>query len=74
MNFPERIELTLTYKHDQDDNEIFPEKVNAIKVGEFYKIIQVPAFAPNIAFGDIVKVEFDDGEFHFDELIEESRV
>ena len=24
MNFPERIELTLTYKHDQGDNVPFP--------------------------------------------------
>lgn len=35
-------------------------------------MVHVPAFAPNIAYGDIVKVEFEDGEFHFDELIEES--
>lgn len=72
MNFPDKIELVLTYKHDPEDTEIFTEKVEAEKVGEYYKIVHVPAFAPNIAYGDIVKVEFDEGEFHFDELIEES--
>ena len=72
MNYPDRIELVLTYKHDSEDSEIFTEKVDAVKVGDYYKLAHVPAFAPNIAYGDIVKVEFDDGEFHFDELIEES--
>ena len=72
MNFPDKIELVLTYKHDPEDTEIFTEKVEAEKVGEYYRLINVPAFAPNIAYGDIVKVEFDEGEFHFDELMEES--
>jgi len=54
------------------DTEIFTEKVNAEKVGEYYKLVHVPAFASNIAYGDLAKIEFDDGEFHFDELIEES--
>src|SRR3954452_10401881 len=72
MNYPDRIKLVLTYKHDPEDTEIFTEKVDAVKMGEYYKLVHVPAFAPNIAYGDIVKVEFDDGEFHFDELIEES--
>lgn len=72
MNYPDKIELVLTYKYDPDDTEIFTEKVDAEKVGEYYRLVHVPAFAPNIAYGDIVKVEFDEGEFHFDELIEES--
>ena len=72
MNYPDKIELVLTYKHDPDDTEIFTEKVNAEKVGKYYRLMHVPAFAPNIAHGDIVKVEYDQGEFHFDELIEES--
>jgi len=72
MNYPNKIELILTYKHEPDDVEIFTEKVDAEKVGEYYRLVHVPAFAPNIAYGDIVRVEYDDGEFHFDELIEES--
>ena len=59
-------------KHDPKDTEIFTERVDALKMGDYYKLVHVPAFAPNIAYGDIVKVEYDDGEFHFDELIEES--
>ena len=72
MNYPDKIELVLTYKVDPDDTEIFTEKVDAEKVGEYYRILHVPAFARNIAYGDIVKVEFDEEEYHFDELIEES--
>lgn len=72
MDYPDKIELVLTYKHDPEDTEIFTEKVDAVKIGEHYRLVHVPAFAPNIAYGDIVKVEFDDGEFHYDELIEES--
>lgn len=72
MNYPNKIELILTYRHNLEDTEIFTEKVDAVKTGDYYKLIHVPAFAHNIAYGDIVEVEFDDGEFHFDNLIEES--
>ncbi len=72
MNYPDKIELVLTYKHHPNDTEIFTEKVDAVKAGEYYKLVHTPAFAPNIAYGDIVKVEYDGGEFHFDELIEAS--
>ena len=72
MNYPDRIELVLTYKHDPDDVEIFTERVGAEKCGENYILIHVPAFARNIAYGDIVKVEYEDGDFHFDQLIKES--
>ena len=72
MTYPDRIELILTYKHDGGDSEIFTERVNAMKIGENYMLVHVPAFAHNLAYGDIVKVEYDDNEFHFDGLIEES--
>jgi hypothetical protein len=72
MIYPDRIELILTYKHNPEDTEIFTEKVDAVRVGEYYKLVHMPAFTPNIAYGDIVKVEFGEGEFYFDELIEES--
>lgn len=72
MDYPGRIQLILTYRHDAEDTEIFTEKVDAIKAGDYYKLVHGPAFAPNIAYGDIVKVEFDEGEFYFDELVEES--
>lgn len=72
MNYPDRIELVLTYKHDPEETEIFTEKVDAVRSGAYYKLVDVPAFAPNIAYGDIVRVEYEGGEFHFDEVIEES--
>jgi hypothetical protein len=72
MIFPEEIEIVLTYRHEEEDENIFTENVGAVKDGEFYRLIHIPAFAVNLAIGDLVKVEFDDGEYHFDELIEES--
>lgn len=72
MNCPDKIQLILAYKHAPEDAEIFTEKVDAVKVGEYYKLLHAPAFAPNIAYGDIVQVDFEDGEYYFDELIEES--
>jgi len=72
MNYPNKIELVLTYKHEPEDSEIITERVDAERNGDYYRLVHVPAFAKNIAYGDIVKVEYDDGEFHFDELIEES--
>jgi len=72
MNTPDKIELVLVFRHEPEDEEIFSERVDAVKAGDYYKLVHVPAFAPNIAYGDIVKVEYDDGEYYFDELIEES--
>lgn len=37
MNYPDKIELILTYKHDPEDTEIFTEKVDAVKMGDYYK-------------------------------------
>lgn len=48
------------------------ESMWAEKTGNYYKILNVAFFAPNIAFGDIINVEDDDGVLYFDELIEES--
>lgn len=74
MTYPDEIKLTLVYKHDDEDgdDEIFTEKVAAEKFGDYYKLVHVPAFACNIAYGDIVAVEYEEGEFYFNELIEES--
>ena len=72
MTYPDKIEIILTYKHDTGDSEIFTERVAAIKIKEHYKLVHVPAFAHNLAYGDIVQIEYDDNEFHFDGLIEES--
>lgn len=54
------------------NEQIQTESVWAEKIGENYKIENIPFFAPNIAYGDLVKVEDDNGELYFDELIEPS--
>lgn len=41
MNYPEKIQLVLTYQHDLEDEEIFTEKVDAIKAGDYFKIVHV---------------------------------
>jgi hypothetical protein len=72
------IELSLVYKIDPADEELFIEKVNAIKIdngdgiSNLYQVVSIPAFAKNIAYGDIVKVELENGEYHFEELVKES--
>lgn len=61
--------IFLVYK---DGNEYKVESVWATKVGEFYRIDNIPFFAKNIASGDIVSVENDEGQLYFDELIQAS--
>ena len=65
----ELIEISLVYKIDE---EYFIEKVNAKKVGEYYQIKSIPAFAKNLAFDDLVEAENDKGSLYFEKLIKES--
>ncbi|MBO9202787.1 MULTISPECIES: DUF4265 domain-containing protein [Niastella] len=60
------------FVYSNDEGNIETESMWAEKVGDYYKILNTAFFAPNIAYGDIVKVEDDDGVLYFDELIEES--
>jgi len=69
IEYPDNIELVLVY---QIDKEYYTEKVNAKKIDIFYQILSVPSFAKNLAYGDIVKVELDEDEYHFEELVKES--
>lgn len=55
-----------------DNEEYKVESVWTKKVGENYQIENIPFFANNIALGDIVSVEDDEGELYFEELIEAS--
>ncbi|SFW87386.1 DUF4265 domain-containing protein [Chitinophaga sancti] len=64
------VKIKLVYK-DFDGN-IKIESVWAEKVGDYYKILNVPFFAGNIAYGDIVSIDEEEGEMYFDELIEPS--
>lgn len=36
----------------------------------FYQVENIPLFAPNIAYGDLISATEEDGELHFDGLIE----
>lgn len=37
-----------------------------------YQLKNIPFFAPNLAFNDIISVEDDDGDFYFEDLIKAS--
>ncbi|SPP99998.1 conserved hypothetical protein [Candidatus Sulfobium mesophilum] len=62
--------ILLTYLDSEGNCRM--ESVWATSVGAYYKIDNIPFFAPNIALGDLVSVEEDEGELHFDRLIEPS--
>ncbi len=48
------------------------ESVWASKEKEYYRIKNIPFFAPNISYDDLISVEDDENELFFDELIEQS--
>lgn len=64
------VKVRLVYK--DFDGELKIESVWAEKTGNYYKIVNVPFFANNIAYGDIVSVEEEDGQLYFNELIKPS--
>ncbi len=55
-----------------DNDEYKIESVWATKIGDYYRIDNIPFFAKNIAPGDIIAVEEDEGQFYFDSLVEAS--
>lgn len=54
------------------ENNVAVESLWATKEGEFYRIKNIPFFAPNLSYDDLVKVELDDNELYFDELVQAS--
>jgi hypothetical protein len=62
--------VLLTYKDEEGNYQI--ESLWATKEGGYYRMDNIPFLAPNIALNDLVSVEEDDGELHFDKLIEAS--
>jgi glutamate mutase epsilon subunit len=70
VNTGKEVKVNLVYKDFEGNIQI--ERVWAEKNGENYRIVNVPFFASNIAYGDIVSVEDDNGMLYFDELIEPS--
>lgn len=71
-NNSNRVEVKINLVYKDFDGNIQTESVWAEKTGENYKIVNIPFFASNIAYGDIVGVEEDDGLLYFDELISPS--
>jgi hypothetical protein len=51
------------------EGNIAVESTWALKEGEYYRIKNIPFFAPNIAFNDLIKAEHDGEEIFFEELI-----
>ena len=48
------------------DGETAIESVWATPEGNYYRIKNVPFFAPNIAYNDLVSVEEDSGDLYFE--------
>lgn len=65
-------EVKVKFVYYDIENDLETESVWAIKVGDNYQIKNIPFFAPNIAYDDIINVEDDDGELFFDEIVKES--
>jgi hypothetical protein len=42
------------------------------KTGDYYQLKAIPAFANNVAYNDIISVEYEAGYLFFDELIQQS--
>lgn len=62
--------VKITYKNN--NQELSEEIVWVKKVKNLYRIDNIPFFAPNVALNDLIRVEIEDGEKYFDELIEPS--
>jgi hypothetical protein len=51
------------------EGDIATEGVWADKEGDYYRLKNVPFFAPNLAYNDLISVENDEGELFFESLI-----
>lgn len=68
----EKIQDKIKFAYYDLEEKLALESVWASKEGDFYRIENIPFFAPNIAYGDLVKVEEDEGKLFFDDIVEES--
>jgi hypothetical protein len=62
--------VLLTYKTEDGNFQV--ESVWATKNDTYYQIDNIPFFAENIAYGDLVSVEEDNGAMYFEDLIQAS--
>lgn len=63
-------EVYLAY--EDYDGVIKEESVRVIKEGENYRVDSIPLFSSNLAVGDLVDVECEDGKLYFFDLIKAS--
>lgn len=54
------------------DEELATESVWAEKENNYYRIKNIPFFAPNISYDDLISVEEDEEELFFEDIIETS--
>lgn len=66
----EDCKISLVY-YDLEEN-IAIETVFASKEGKYYRVKNIPFFASNIAYNDLVEIDEEDGILYFESLIEPS--
>lgn len=54
------------------NKELATESVWAEKENNYYRIKNIPFFAPNISYDDLISVEEDEDELFFEDIIEKS--
>ena len=57
--------------YDLEDN-LAVESVWALREGNYFRIKNIPFFAPNISYDDLISVEKDEEELFFEDIIETS--
>ena len=62
--------MKLVY-HDLE-GKLAIESIWAEKEGQYYRVKNIPFFAPNVAYNDLISVEADHDELFFDHLIKPS--
>jgi hypothetical protein len=68
----EKIDKKIKIVYSDLEGNIATESIWAQKEKEYYRIKNIPFFAPNISYNDLISVEKDNDELFFDELIETS--
>lgn len=66
-----KVKVVLVYRDSED--EIAEETIWTEKLENgYYRIDNIPFYAPNLAYKDIITVEDDEGVLYFDDLIKSS--
>jgi hypothetical protein len=72
--YPEEIVIAIPFKMEYEKDYLYHDTdyVAAKRHLEHYKLEQTPLRTPDIAIGDIVKVVYENGEYFFNGIMEES--